>query len=265
MVSRILKTELIDWQNAEWLQGNLKKISKEALAKLKESLKTNGFVMPFNVWYDQSKKKTWILDGHHRKLALQVLNDEGAEIPPKLPANFVDCKNRKEATKLVLVYSSLYARADSDSLLDFMNLEGLDFDLLKGEIDLPDIDLNNIFQTELTEEELDDVPVVPKVAVSKLGDIYVLDKRHRVMCGDSTDAGSVGLLMDGKLADMVFTDPPYGVSIGKKNRMLNSFQPGYRHTCRRPLPCSRPAAWPGWPARWMASVLPENAALPDDP
>lgn len=38
MVSRILKTELIDWQNAEWLQGNLKKISKEALANENKGL-----------------------------------------------------------------------------------------------------------------------------------------------------------------------------------------------------------------------------------
>jgi len=43
---------------------------------------------------------------------------------------------------------------------------------------------------------------------SKLGGVYQLG-RHRLMCGDSTDAGSVAILMDGQKADMVFTDPPY--------------------------------------------------------
>ena len=50
------------------------------------------------------------------------------------------------------------------------------------------------------------------------------------MCGDSTDAGSVAILMDGQKADMVFTDPPYGVSIGDKNAALNSVQPSGRCT-----------------------------------
>jgi len=49
------------------------------------------------------------------------------------------------------------------------------------------------------------------------------------MCGDSRDKNNVTSLMDGKLADMVFTDPPYGVAIGAKNRMLNSFQKSGRN------------------------------------
>jgi len=47
---------------------------------------------------------------------------------------------------------------------------------------------------------------------SKLGGVYQLG-RHRLMCGDSTDAGSVAILMDGQKADMVFTDPPYGMNL----------------------------------------------------
>ena len=44
------------------------------------------------------------------------------------------------------------------------------------------------------------------------------------MCGDSTDEAMMKRLMDGDMADMVFTDPPYGVSIGDKNAALNSVQ-----------------------------------------
>lgn len=48
--------------------------------------------------------------------------------------------------------------------------------------------------------------------------------RHRLLCGDSTDAEQVKFLMGGQEANMVFTDPPYGVSIGDKNATLNSVQ-----------------------------------------
>lgn len=53
-----------------------------------------------------------------------------------------------------------------------------------------------------------------------LGHIYRLGK-HILMCGDSTDTSQVNALMGGVLADMVFTDPPYGVAIGDKNKVLN--------------------------------------------
>jgi site-specific DNA-methyltransferase (adenine-specific) len=58
------------------------------------------------------------------------------------------------------------------------------------------------------EDEIPEPPVEPK---TKLGDIYQLG-RHRLMCGDSTDSTTVERLMNGAKADMVFTDPPYGVN-----------------------------------------------------
>lgn len=61
----------------------------------------------------------------------------------------------------------------------------------------------------------------------KEGDIWQLGD-HRLMCGDSTDLETVKSLMGVELADMVFTDPPYGVAIGSKNSMLNSVQPSGR-------------------------------------
>ena len=72
-------------------------------------------------------------------------------------------------------------------------------------------------QQEAQEDDFDsDKPVE---TVCKKGDIWKLGN-HRLMCGDSTDAASVALLMDGEKADMCFTDPPYGVSIGTKNKLL---------------------------------------------
>ena len=63
----------------------------------------------------------------------------------------------------------------------------------------------------------------------KKGEIWQLGK-HRLMCGDSSNQEDVKKLMDGELADMVFTDPPYGVAIGDKNKALNSVQPSGRCT-----------------------------------
>jgi DNA modification methylase len=58
--------------------------------------------------------------------------------------------------------------------------------------------------------DADDVPVAPKLAVSTLGDVWELGP-HRVLCGNSTEPTDRALVMGGALADMVFTDPPYGV------------------------------------------------------
>lgn len=78
--------------------------------------------------------------------------------------------------------------------------------------------------------EEDEIPDIPDEPTAKLGDIYQLG-RHRLICGDSTDAKVIEALMDGKKADFILSDPPYGMkldtdfstikgsmkSIGKKN------------------------------------------------
>ena len=63
---------------------------------------------------------------------------------------------------------------------------------------------------EIPEEELNNVPEPKKVAVSKLGDLFLIGK-HRVLCGDSTKKEDVERLMDGKKAELCVTDPPYNV------------------------------------------------------
>ena len=68
--------------------------------------------------------------------------------------------------------------------------------------------------TELAPEEgktdPDEVPEAPEDPITKPGDLWILGN-HRLLCGDSTNPQHVERLMDGKKADMVFTDPPYGV------------------------------------------------------
>src|SRR5690606_8599374 len=74
----------------------------------------------------------------------------------------------------------------------------------------------SLWKEEVPEEKLDEVPEVQKEAVSKLGDIFLIDGKHRVMCGDSTKKEGVEKLMDGKKANLYFTDPPYSVNYTKK-------------------------------------------------
>lgn len=99
-----------------------------------------------------------------------------------------------------------------------------DADVLKelaeaGEVDLAqfwtDEELEQILGTEVPAELIGDedaVPDAPEEPVTRPGDLYVLDN-HRLLCGDSTNVTDVERLMDGEMADMVWTDPPYNVAL----------------------------------------------------
>lgn len=105
-----------------------------------------------------------------------------------------------------------------------------DFELLDLELDDIELDMGEFGFEEIMEEpaevkEDDYEPELSEEPKSKLGDIYQLG-RHRLMCGDSTDAETVAKLMDGVKADMVFTDPPYNVDYSDKNKFLNNADKG---------------------------------------
>lgn len=94
--------------------------------------------------------------------------------------------------------------------------------------DTQDEEVQNEETPEVAEDDFDeDSDTV--VCRCKRGDVWQLGN-HRVMCGDSTSEEDVKKLRGGELADLVFTDPPYGVSIGDKNAALNSVQPSGRCT-----------------------------------
>jgi DNA modification methylase len=114
---------------------------------------------------------------------------------------------------LVIADNKLALNADWDTALltielDELFKDGFALDILGFNAD----ELNALLKPEqvdgLTDE--DAVPEVPEEPKTKLGDIYQLGN-HRLMCGDSTSIDAVDKLMDGQKADMVFTDPPYGV------------------------------------------------------
>jgi hypothetical protein len=140
MENKILKTLLVNWKELKLFQpADLKKMSKVQLDKLRTSLKNNGFKTPFYVW--ENDNGMWCLDGHMRIPVLKLMESEGEMIPAVLPANFVDCKNREEAKKAVLIYNSHYANIQEDIFMDFIS--DLKFDEVKLEIDIPDLELYN--------------------------------------------------------------------------------------------------------------------------
>lgn len=229
--NRVIKTENIKWREAKWLQNdNLKDLDEEGMEKLKNSLVENSFVMPFHIWEDKEGIR-WILDGHHREKALKRLDADGVEVPELLPATFIDCENKQAAAKLVLIYSSIYAKITSVGLNDFLELFEIELEEFKDEIDLPEFSMPRFeqkFQSFGDEEEEDEgsekIKEFSQILV-KTGDIFNLGN-HILYCGDGLKIETwnklLGLLGEHVKIQMVYTDPPYNLpadaigNLGKK-------------------------------------------------
>lgn len=134
-----------------------------------------------------------------------------------------------DGTKLVVVQRTDLSLDSPEgrelALADNMTaLKGINIDLAKVQETLGD-DLAKAWGMDIPEvqkqaQEDDFDPDKPVETICQKGDIWKLGN-HRLMCGDSTNAADVALLMDGKKALLMVTDPPYGVAIGTKNKMLN--------------------------------------------
>lgn len=178
---------------------NAKKHDETQIANVAESIKQFGFVQPVVV-----DKNGVIVIGHCRTLAAKKLGMK------TVPCVMVDDLTDEQVRALRIIdnktnESPWDMELLGDELAD-IDLSGFDFDF---GIDLPE-ESKEDEDKEIVEDE---APEVDEDAepIAKLGDIWQLG-RHRLMCGDSTDKATVEMLMDGKKADMVFTDPPYGVS-----------------------------------------------------
>ncbi len=215
---RILKTEYINWRELQFIQqDNFKDIPDDAKHKLKASLVSNDFVQPFFVWQDPETSIIYCLDGRHRTIFLEELIVEGFDVPYQLPAVFLDCQDKKEAAKLVLTFSSIYAKVTQIGLNDFLTLNDLKWSEVKETIDLPD------FSSDRFEQKFDvfgtrqaDADEDPEFGVQQLelvvqpGDIFQLNG-HRIACGSFKDSELVSALMEGEKGRVVFCDPPYNL------------------------------------------------------
>ena len=166
----------------------------EAVKYVAESIKEFGFKVPIII-----DSNNIIIAGHTRLKASKKLGYK------EVPCIIADDLTPEQIKAFRLADNKVGEMAEWD--LDLLNEELEDI----IDINMEDFgfDLNLDFEDKEVEE--DDFEVeVPEEPVAKLGDIWQLGN-HRLMCGDSTDKETVEKLMDGKKADMVFTDPPYGV------------------------------------------------------
>ena len=188
-----LKIEYVDIDSIKPYKNNAKLHPKEQIEQIKKSIEQFGMDDPIGIWKDE------IVEGHGRLIACKEL---GYTEVPIIRLDHLSDEERKAYT---LAHNKLTMNSDfdldilNDELDDILNIDMSDFGF--------DLDLEDEEEKEIIEDEVPEVPEEPK---AKLGDIYQLGN-HRLMCGDSTKEEDVAKLMNGVKADMVFTDPPYGM------------------------------------------------------
>lgn len=185
--------------------NNARTHSPEQITKLRSSLREFGFVNPVIIDQDYG-----IIAGHGRVMAAK---EEGIE---EVPCVFVDYLTEAQKKAYILADNRFAQDAGWDEELlriEIESLQGADFDVSLTGFD-PD-ELADLFaddsDSDVKDDDFDLSAALEKAAFVKKGDIWTVG-RHRLMCGDATSAEDVAALMDGKRANLVVTDPPYGVS-----------------------------------------------------
>lgn len=176
--------------------------SDAQVAQIAASMREWGWTNPVLI-----DERGGLIAGHGRVLAARNLGVK--EVPCIVARGWSEAQ--KKAYVIADNQLALNAGWDNDMLkLEMADLQLADFDM--GLIGFDQDALDALLAEDGTAEGLTDADEIPDVlaaAISQPGDIWVLGK-HRIMCGDSTDAGSVALLTNGEKCDLCFTSPPYG-------------------------------------------------------
>lgn len=185
---------------------NNPRINDAAVNAVAASIKNFGFKVPIIV-----DKNNIIVAGHTRLRAAKKLGIEKVPVivaddltPEQVKAFRVADNKTAELAYWDFDKFEAELKELSDADLDF-SMEDFGFDL--SEFEEP----QEVIEDEAPEVDEDSEPI------TQLGDIWQLGE-HRLMCGDSTDAGTVAILMDGKKADLFLTDPPYNVAYEGKTK-----------------------------------------------
>ena len=183
--------------------------------RLKRSIEEFGYVEPL-VW---NKRTGVLISGHQR---LKILLEQGVK---EVEVSVVDLDEEREKA-LNLALNKISGDWDYAKLRDL--LEELDtgaFDIELTGFDLEEIEdlMASVFEdAEVREDHFDVDEVIEEIEepITQPGDLWLLGK-HRLICGDATSVADVDRLMDGKMGDLVFTDPPYNVDYegGTKKRL----------------------------------------------
>lgn len=209
-----MKVEQVDLHKLKPFPENPKRHPEKQIERLVRSLKEFGWTNPI-----LATKDNMIIAGHAR---VEAAKKAGIEKVPVIYLPF----DGKKALAYNLADNRLAELAEWDftKMADLLvELDDGEFDLELTGFDMKEIEkIMNWTPEEVKEEEPFDVEEeIEKIQEpkTKRGDIYQLG-RHRLMCGDATVKNDVEKLMDGKKADMVFTDPPYGINYNDFARVV---------------------------------------------
>lgn len=172
---------------------NPRQFTQKGMKDLENSINSIGFMQPININQDGT-----ILSGHARTLKLKEMGE--TEVDVYVPDRLLTPKQEEEI--LVRANSNTAGQWDFDILANEFNLEEIN----EWGLEVPNLEIEEELETK--EDDFDEEPPVNPKTV--LGDLYEIGE-HRLLCGDSTCSDTVAKLMNGQKADMVFTDPPYGI------------------------------------------------------
>jgi len=171
----------------------------KAVDAVVESIKEFGFKNPIII-----DKDYVIVAGHTRlKAALKL----GFKVVPCIIADDLT-EEQVNAFRLADNKTAELSDWNEEELLEELKkIESINMELFSFNLE----DLEKELTGEAQDDDFNEDEELPETPTSQKGDIYLLGK-HRVMCGDSTKKEDVDILCDGRLADMIFTDPPYNVN-----------------------------------------------------
>jgi len=175
--------------------------SPEQIAQIAASIREFGWTFPLLV-----DEQGTIIAGHGRLLAAQSLGL--TEVPVMVATGWTEAQRRGYVILDNKV--ALNAAWDNDLLpVELGDLKAMGFDM--GLTGFGEIELGKLLLDNAGDGDPDAAPEPPAEPISKPGDLWICGE-HRVLCGDATVRADVEKLLDGELADMAFTDPPYNVN-----------------------------------------------------
>lgn len=200
---RIEKKKVTDLIPADYNPRKDLKPGDKEYEKLKRSIHEFGYVDPL-IWNQHTRR---LVGGHQR---LKVLKDMGIE---DVDVVIVDMGEEKEKA-LNVALNKISGDWDKNKLMLLItDLQGEDFDVSLTGFDPEELD--DLFKDDLKDDVKDDNfdvdKELKKPTMTKPGDLWQMGE-HRLLCGDSTKEESYELLMAGKQANLVITDPPYNVN-----------------------------------------------------
>lgn len=186
-------------------EKNARTHSAEQVEQLTRSIREFGFTNPLLV--DETDR---IIAGHGRLQAALALGM--SEVPVIILTGLSEPQRRALilADNKIALNSGWDLKLLTEELAD-LKLEGYDLTLTGFSLE----EIDGMTPVLVDEKDPDDAPDVPKEPKTKPGDVYVLGP-HRLVCGDSTSMENIDRLMQGALADVCWTDPPYNVAYETK-------------------------------------------------